>query len=138
MDDRNRSDHAINVTEADENVTAVSDILEHLHDILDGPFPMYVLRQDLCDIISEITRLEEERNMWQSTAAGLSQDISNAEDEIERLHQKEEDILAGIQLVVKGSNAGRDEEIERLKTKIENLQAHIQWLTQIAQERIHD
>ena len=28
-------------------------------------------------------------------------------------------------------------EIERLNTKIENLQAHIQWLTQVAQERIH-
>lgn len=28
-------------------------------------------------------------------------------------------------------------EIERLKTKIENLQAHTQWLTQVAQERIH-
>lgn len=61
----------------------------------------------------------------------------DARREIERLRQKEEDILAGIQLVVKGSNAGRDQEIERLNTKIENLQAHIQWLTQVAQERIH-
>lgn len=130
MDEQNRSDHATNVTAADGNVTAVSDIVERLHDILDGPVPMYVSRQDIRDIINEI----------------------------ERLHQKEHDILAGIQLVVKGSNAGRDKEIERLRatisgwsqdisnledenerlnTKIENLQTHIQWLTQVAQDHIH-
>jgi chromosome segregation ATPase len=33
----------------------------------------------------EIERLTKQRDEWQATAAGLSQDISNAEDEIERL-----------------------------------------------------
>jgi|LakMenEpi03Aug12_release.lakeMendotaPanAssembly.Ray.scaffolds.fasta_scaffold148164_4 hypothetical protein len=36
---------------------------------------------------NEIERLTNERNGWQATAAGLSQDISNAEDEIERLER---------------------------------------------------
>lgn len=111
-------------------VSQEAGIVERLRDMLDGPVPMYVTRQDIRDIINEI----------------------------ERLYQKEYDILAGIQLVVKGSNAGRDKEIERLQatlagwsqdisnledeneqlnTKIVNLQAHIQWLTQVAQERIH-
>jgi uncharacterized small protein (DUF1192 family) len=34
---------------------------------------------------AEIERLTKQRDEWQATAAGLSQDISNAEDEIERL-----------------------------------------------------
>ncbi len=38
-----------------------------------------------CVAAAEIKRLTDERNEWQATAAGLSQDISNAEDEIERL-----------------------------------------------------
>lgn len=38
------------------------------------------------DIIEEIERLRKERNQWQAAAAGLSQDISNAEDEIEQLN----------------------------------------------------
>lgn len=41
--------------------------------------------------------------------------------QIERLHQREQDILAGIQLVVKDSNAGRDKEIQRLNTELESL-----------------
>ncbi len=37
------------------------------------------------DAADEIERLREQSDGWQATAAGLSEDISNAEDEIERL-----------------------------------------------------
>jgi predicted nucleic acid-binding Zn-ribbon protein len=43
---------------------------------------------------NEIERLTNERNGWQATAAGLSQDISNAEDEIERLRAEVERLRA--------------------------------------------
>jgi hypothetical protein len=38
-----------------------------------------------CQAADEIERLREQSDGWQATAAGLSEDISNAEDEIERL-----------------------------------------------------
>ena len=47
--------------------------------------------------------------------------LTDALREIQLLRQREEDILAGIQLVVKGSNAGRDKEIERLRAEIKRL-----------------
>jgi hypothetical protein len=40
------------------------------------------------DVIEHIEALEKRANEWQATAAGLSQDISNAEDEIEQLREK--------------------------------------------------
>jgi HAMP domain-containing protein len=43
---------------------------------------------------AEIERLTKERYGWQATAAGLSQDISNAEDEIERLRAQVERMRA--------------------------------------------
>jgi len=43
-----------------------------------------------CQAADEIERLREQSDGWQATAAGLSEDIGNAEDEIERLqHQME-------------------------------------------------
>jgi hypothetical protein len=36
-------------------------------------------------VIEEIEWLREQTRAWQATAAGLSQDLSNAEDEIESL-----------------------------------------------------
>jgi hypothetical protein len=58
----------------------------------------------------EIQQLRVERNGWQAEAAGIVQDISNAEDKIEDL------LLAGDQLVSvmrSGSDAGWDRAIER-------------------------
>lgn len=85
MDGQNRSDHATNVTAADGNVTAVSDIVERLHDILDGPVPMYVSRQDLRDVISEIKRLTAEQSNWQRTVSHLVALAAERGAEIERL-----------------------------------------------------
>jgi SMC interacting uncharacterized protein involved in chromosome segregation len=39
-------------------------------------------------VIEKIESLREQSQAWQATAAGLSQDISNAEDEIERLQEE--------------------------------------------------
>jgi 3-hydroxyisobutyrate dehydrogenase-like beta-hydroxyacid dehydrogenase len=39
----------------------------------------------ICQAADEIERMRESSNRWQATAAGLSEDIGNAEDEIERL-----------------------------------------------------
>jgi predicted RNase H-like nuclease (RuvC/YqgF family) len=43
-----------------------------------------------CLAKAEIKRLQESSNRWQATAAGLSQDISNAEDEVEMLRAENE------------------------------------------------
>lgn len=68
-----------------------SDIVRELRHAVDAdthPWDqtLYVRAADLLrDAQAEIERLTKERNGWQATAAGLSQDISNAEDGIERL-----------------------------------------------------
>ncbi len=46
---------------------------------------------------AEIERLTKERYGWQATAAGLSQDISNAEDEIERLRAQVAELLPWVE-----------------------------------------
>jgi hypothetical protein len=45
-------------------------------------------KNTIADAIQEIKKLLEQSNRWQATAAGLSQDISNAEDDIERLQEQ--------------------------------------------------
>jgi hypothetical protein len=47
------------------------------------------------DIIEEIERLREQARAWQATAAGLSQDLSNAEDEIEH-HRSQRSTTASV------------------------------------------
>jgi len=48
----------------------------------------------LNDAAHEIERLREEARAWQAAAAGLSQDISNSEDEIEKLNLRIEELEA--------------------------------------------
>lgn len=67
------------------------------------------------DAADEIERLTTSRDGWQATAAGLIEDIGNAEDEIERLR----DELADWQRTVKA----HEEENERLRR--ENKRAHL-------------
>lgn len=57
-------------------------------------------------LIDELRRLRAERDGWQATAAGISQDISNAEDEIELLREQ----VAYRDTTIAGQRA----EIERL------------------------
>jgi hypothetical protein len=42
----------------------------------------------IVEIIAEIEQLRKERNGWQAEAAGISEDLSNAEDEIELLQEE--------------------------------------------------
>jgi chromosome segregation ATPase len=56
-----------------------------------------LLEQDSCEIV----KLKEERNAWQATSAGLSQDLSNAEDDIEIIKEKNESLLNEIKILKK-------------------------------------
>jgi hypothetical protein len=58
------------------------DIVERLRGHIDSMCMNNIVCGDAAD---EIERLTKERDGWQATAAGLAQDISNADDEIERL-----------------------------------------------------
>jgi len=77
---------------ADDIVSANDDIAHvSANDDIINQLAYYVLNEVrmpagfIRTIIEEIELLREQANRWQATAAGLSQDISNAEDEIESL-----------------------------------------------------
>lgn len=44
--------------------------------------------QVLIEAADEIERLVQERNRWQATAAGITQDLSNCEDKFEELKEE--------------------------------------------------
>jgi chromosome segregation ATPase len=96
------------------------DIVTRLQEMLDGPVPFAVGREDIREALNEIERLRKEvheerassktfqtllldatdelervtkeRNGWQAEAAGISEDLSNAEDEIELLKEEINDL----------------------------------------------
>jgi hypothetical protein len=59
-----------------------------------GEFCCAEVAPDGCTDGAEIERLREATRVWQATAAGLSQDISNATDEINELRRAVEDLRA--------------------------------------------
>jgi hypothetical protein len=81
-----------NIIDLDFSVSESDNILQNLRDFAyiinesKGSAVVTMLEGFIFDeAADEIEQLTQERNHWQSSAAGLSQDISNAEDEIELL-----------------------------------------------------
>jgi hypothetical protein len=65
------------------------------------------------DAADEIERITEESNRWQASAAGLSQDISNAEDQIEQLRSMGDMMVNSINYLL-GENQATEDLLELL------------------------
>jgi len=70
------------------------DIVSRLQEMLDGPVPFVVGREDIREALNEIERLREDAKAWQSAATILSQDISNSKNEIDRLNFRIQELEA--------------------------------------------
>jgi predicted nucleic acid-binding Zn-ribbon protein len=79
-------------------------------------------------VVEEIEWLREQAATWQATAAGLAQDISNAEDEVERLSEKQQDLRMYLE---------QDAcEIERLRECVQHAIDHVgKWQLFTAEEK---
>jgi len=69
---------------SDKNIVEDLRIMARVVDESQGEAAVTMLSGSLFDeAADEIERLTTQRDQWQATAAGISQDISNAEDELE-------------------------------------------------------
>ena len=63
------------------------DIVTRLHDLLDGPVPMTVTRENVRDALAEIERLTEERDDWQTAYHQAFNELGRAADELDQLRR---------------------------------------------------
>ena len=101
------------------------DIVTRLMNVTEMSWEGDEVTDPLCqEAADEIERLTKQRDEWQATAAGLSQDISNAEDEIERLRSKMEQ-WRNRAFSEKFERLKREDEIERLTDEINSLRLQV-------------